>query len=54
MVSFTSWPSYPREIVFGTHWIESWMDPRAGLDAASKRKIPSLAESKTPVAQPAT
>jgi hypothetical protein len=24
----------------GTHWIEGWVGPRAGLDAVAKRKIP--------------
>jgi hypothetical protein len=31
----------PRERNIGTHWIEDWMGPRAGLDAVVKRKIPS-------------
>jgi len=25
----------------GTHWTGGWVGPRAGLDAAEKRKIPS-------------
>jgi hypothetical protein len=43
----------PRERAPGTHWIGSWVGPRAVLDAAVKRKIPSpLQESnpRTPIA----
>jgi len=32
----------PRERVPGTQQIGGWVDPRADLDALSKRKIPSL------------
>jgi hypothetical protein len=28
----------PGEIATGTHWIEGWMSPSAGLDAVEKRK----------------
>jgi hypothetical protein len=28
----------PAEIGPGTHWIEGWVDPRSGLDAAVNRK----------------
>jgi len=28
----------PPEKIPGAHWIEGWMDPRAGLDAAVKMK----------------
>jgi len=31
----------PRERAAGTHWIGGWVGPRAGVDAVSKRKIPS-------------
>jgi hypothetical protein len=31
----------PRERAPDTHWIGGWVGPRAGLDAAEKRKIPS-------------
>jgi hypothetical protein len=31
----------PRERAPGTHWIGSWVGPRAGLDAVEKGKIPS-------------
>jgi hypothetical protein len=31
----------PREKAPGTHWIGGWVDPRAVLDPAVKRKIPS-------------
>jgi hypothetical protein len=34
---FPSW-----EIAPGTHWIGGWVGPRAGLDAAEKRKILTL------------
>jgi hypothetical protein len=30
----------PGERAPGTHWIGGWVGPRAGLDAAEKRKIP--------------
>jgi hypothetical protein len=29
----------PGERATGTHWIRSWVGPRAGLDAVAKRKI---------------
>jgi hypothetical protein len=29
----------PREMAPGTHWIGGWVDPRAGLDDAEKRKL---------------
>jgi hypothetical protein len=32
VVSFTPLPLYPRERVPSTHFIGSWVDPRAGLD----------------------
>jgi hypothetical protein len=32
-------PLYPRKRAIGTHWIGSWVGPRAGLDAMEKRKI---------------
>jgi hypothetical protein len=31
--------STPRERAPGTHWIGSWVCPRAGRDAVSKRKV---------------
>jgi hypothetical protein len=31
----------PRERAPGTHWIGGWLDPRAGLDAVVKKKVPS-------------
>jgi hypothetical protein len=37
VVSFTSPPLYPRERAPGTHWIEGWVGPRAGLDDVVKR-----------------
>jgi hypothetical protein len=45
----------PRERAPGNHWIEGWVGPRAVLDAAVKRKIPSLrreSNPKTPIVQP--
>jgi hypothetical protein len=42
MVCFTSRPLYPWGIALGTHWIESWLGPRSGLDAAEKRQILTL------------
>jgi hypothetical protein len=35
----------PGETASGTHWIESWVDPRAGLDAVEKRIILPYQES---------
>jgi hypothetical protein len=32
----------PRERTRGTHWLGGWVDPRAGLDDVTKRKILSL------------
>jgi hypothetical protein len=43
MVSFT-----PRERNPGTHWIEVWVGPRAGLDAVMKGKILSLCRNSNP------
>jgi hypothetical protein len=45
VVNITLLPLYPREGAPGTHWIESWVDPRAGLEEVGKRKsltIPGL------------
>jgi hypothetical protein len=50
-VSFTSRPLYPRERVHGTHWIEGYVGPIAGLDAVGEN-IPALAGNQTPVIQP--
>jgi hypothetical protein len=38
----------PREGAPGTHWIGGWVDPRAGLDAVAKRKIPSPCRGSNP------
>jgi rubredoxin len=38
----------PRERAAGTHWIQGWMGPRAGLDAVVKRKIPSPCQESNP------
>jgi hypothetical protein len=40
-VSFTSQPLYPRERAPIT-WTTGFMDPRVGLDAVTKGKVPSL------------
>jgi hypothetical protein len=37
VVSFTAQPLYPVERAPGTHWIEGWVDLRAGLDNMEKR-----------------
>jgi hypothetical protein len=42
MVSFTPLPLYLRVKLSGTHWIGSWMDPRAGPDDVEKRKFLTL------------
>jgi hypothetical protein len=45
----------PREGAPGTHWIGSWVGPRAILDAVVKRKIPSPRREsnlRTPIVQP--
>jgi hypothetical protein len=36
--------SIPGERAPGTHWIGSWVDPRAGLDNMEKRKFLTLSE----------
>jgi hypothetical protein len=47
----------PRERAPGTHWIGGWVGPRAVLDAAVKRKVPSSrreSNPRTPIVQPGT
>jgi hypothetical protein len=40
VVSVTPWPRFtPGKRTPGTHWIEGWVGPRAGLDAGVRRKI---------------
>jgi hypothetical protein len=44
-----------RERTPGTHWIGGWVGPRAVLDTAVKRKIPSPrreSNPRTPIIQP--
>jgi hypothetical protein len=41
VVSITPRPYYLRERAPGTHWIGSWVGPRAVLDIVVKRKIPT-------------
>jgi hypothetical protein len=38
----------PRERASGTHWIEGWVGPRAGLDAVEKRKISRPSRESNP------
>jgi hypothetical protein len=38
----------PRERIPGTHWMGSWVGPRAVLDAVVERKIPSLRRESNP------
>jgi hypothetical protein len=55
LVSFIPRQLYPRERAPGTHWIGSWVGPRAVLDAVVKRKIPSPHRElnrRTPIVQP--
>jgi hypothetical protein len=40
--------SPPRERDPGTHWIGGWVGPRAVLDTAVKRKIPSPRRESNP------
>jgi hypothetical protein len=37
----------PRERAPCTNWIGGWVDPRAGLDAMVKEKLPSPAGKRT-------
>jgi hypothetical protein len=47
-------PLYPGEKAPGTHWIDGWVDPRAGLDDVEKRKFLALPEFELrPVGRPA-
>jgi hypothetical protein len=32
----------PRERATGIHWLGGWVDPRAGLEAVMKGKVPRL------------
>jgi hypothetical protein len=42
MVSVTPRPLYPLERAPGTHWMGSWIYPRAGLDNVEKRQFLTL------------
>jgi hypothetical protein len=59
VVSFMPWPFYSEEFVPSSHWIQSRIQPRAGLEAVEKRKILLLRRfepepsSPWPVAVPA-
>jgi hypothetical protein len=49
VVSFTAPASlYPQKRAPDTHWIGSWVGPRAGLDAESKRRILSPRQESNP------
>jgi hypothetical protein len=52
VVSFTSQWLYPRERAPGTHWIGSWVGPRAGLEAAEYIKSLPPIGNRTPVVHP--
>jgi hypothetical protein len=41
VVTFTTRPIYHQGKAPCTHWIGGWVDPRAGLNAEVKKKIPS-------------
>jgi hypothetical protein len=44
----------PGEGAPGTHWIGSWVEPRAGLDDVEKRKLLTLPELELrPIGRPA-
>jgi hypothetical protein len=52
VVSFTPQPLYFQG---KNHWIGGWVGPRAGLNVAVKRKIPSPrreSNPRTPIVQP--
>jgi hypothetical protein len=38
----------PKERAPGAHWIGEWVNPRAGLDAVVKRKIPRHCQGSNP------
>jgi hypothetical protein len=38
----------PGERALGTHWIEGWMGPRAGVEAMEKRKISCPCQESKP------
>jgi hypothetical protein len=42
VVSFTTRQLYPSKRAPDSHWIEGWVDPRAGLDNLEKRKFLTL------------
>jgi hypothetical protein len=33
------------------HWIEGWVQPRAGLDTVTEKTIPATSRNRTPVVQ---
>jgi hypothetical protein len=42
----------PVERAPGTHWVEAWVGPRAGLEAMDKRKSLTSARNRIPAVQP--
>jgi hypothetical protein len=44
--------STPEEKASGTHWMGSWVSPRAGLNDVEKRKVSAPAMNRTPAVQP--
>jgi hypothetical protein len=48
VVSFTPLPLHPLGKSPGSHWIGSWVGPRASLDAVVKRKIHSPYRDSNP------
>jgi len=49
MVSFMPRPLYPQGEAPDTHWIGGWVGPRAVLDAAVKRYIPTPCRDSNPM-----
>jgi hypothetical protein len=55
MVSFTPRPLYSHGKAPSTHWIGSWVSPRAVLDVVVRRRIPNphrKSNPRTPIVQP--
>jgi hypothetical protein len=52
VLSFTLSRVTPRGRALGVHWIGGWVGPRAGLDAAEKRKSLAPAGNQTSAVQP--